>query len=449
MNDSKLTKLKQAIKNNVEDTYGCYLWKDKQGEIIYVGKSKKLKSRMLQYFSNNVSSKTTVLVKNINSFDISIASSEKDALLLELSLISKFNPKYNIRLKDNRKYPYIYIEQKDKINIAITNNYKKQEGRYYFGPFPEGYSANRIIKFLKNVFPINKCTKKGEPCLNYQLGLCLGNCVKQVTKDERQEVFSKLLSFLNGNTKDIVNKLEDKIEKLSNGQRYEDALKLKEELEFIQGYNNIQNIIFKDNLSKDFVAFSIKDNIISLSITFVRNGQVANTFNNIFKSYSLSDIASVEEHLIRFYNTKLIPNQIVTSFETNINEVIDCDFTTNPKSGIRHEILQTTIKHSQQVLKSEMDIVELTDTNYSKAIKQLEDFLDVNIKEIEVLDISNFSGKNQVGGVINYSKGQFNKTKYRKYILGDGQNDYQNIYDVTFRHFKSKKNRNNFNSFYL
>ncbi len=443
MNDLKIEQLKKEIKTNVEDTYGCYLWKDNHGEVIYVGKSKKLKSRMLQYFANNVSSKTKVLVQNIDSYEISMASSEKDALLLELSLISKFNPKYNIRLKDNRKYPYIYIEQREKINVAVTNNYKKKEGRHYFGPFPEGYSAYRIVKFLKNVFPINNCTKKGQPCLNYQLGLCLGYCVKKVTKEEKQAVFNKILNFLNGNTKEVIKNLETKLEFLSRGQRYEDALKLREELEFIQGYNNIQNIIFKDNLSKDFIAYSIKDNIISLSITFVRNGQVTNTFNNIFKSYSLNNISSVEEYLVRFYNTKLIPDQIVTSFETNINEVINCDFLTNPKSGIRHEILQTVIKHSEQVLNAQMNIVDLTDTHYLKAIGELETFLNINIKEIVILDISNLSGKNQVGGVINYSNGQLNKTKYRKYILEDGQDDYKNIYNVTLRHFKNIKNNNN------
>lgn len=428
--------------NSVPNNPGVYLWKDKYGEIIYVGKAKNLQKRMKQYFQKNISLKTQVLVKNIDSFDYFISSSEMDALLQEINLIDKYNPKYNVKLKEAKSYPYIKLIIKEtKITLSLTKIYKK-DNSFYFGPFPEGFAPSKIIKLLKETYPINKCLspKKGKPCINYQLNKCLGECVGNIDKNQVKIIGEEIKSFFSGNLDIVRNKLILKMEENTKALRYEESIKIKSSIELIEQYKQKQKTIFKDSINRDVISFTQEKGIISLSISHIRYGNNTNTSNFLLNSFSIEPIETVEQFLLKFYKISIIPSEIITSFNTNINELLNIKLVFNPKEGIRKSILNNTIEHSKNKLKENFYQFEIESRRYERSIDKLKKILNLkkDIKTIEMIDISNLGNKNQVGVIVSFQDGKPNRNLYRKYNLLNGQDDYNSIFEVTFRHFNRK-----------
>ncbi len=421
---------------------GCYLWKNNQDEVIYVGKAKNIKKRMKSYFNNSVSSRTKLLVKNTFDYDFEIAPTEIDALLLEQNLINKYNPKYNLRIKSGSTYPYIELTKGPNHTIRTSTKIKKNGSKYY-GPFPHGVgSAYKLTKLLKEIYPINLCKSPGSgvPCLNYQMGLCMGQCVKKVSEEDYKPVLADLNAFLNGDTNKITKFLEEKIILYSNKLMFEEANMFKDKLFLVNNLKEKQVVIFQDGKHRDVIGWSIQKHFLSISISYIRFGNLLSTANYVFEIITDADDL-LETFLFEYYQNNLIPDEIITHLENNnLKEVLEIPFF-NPKIGSKKDILENTIINSKIKLENYLLNLEQEKQIYKNYLKELQSYIKINqLKNVEMIDISSFAGEEQVGSVIAFKNGRPYKNLYRKYIIKDivEMNDYKAIEEVTYRHFRNK-----------
>ncbi len=435
--------------SNVPQKTGCYIWKDINDNVIYVGKAKNLKKRMSQYFLENTNNKTKLLVKNINSFEYVLTENESSALILELNLINKFNPKYNIKLKQIKNYPYIKIS-KSPLKVELSKNFKKQRDVKYFGPFPEGFGPGKIKKLIESIFPVNKCLSKNKkekkPCLNYEINLCIGYCVEDDEKKlkELEEInFKKVENFLKGNINEVKKLIKNIIDEYSKRKMFEQAMHLNSLLPILEKYKEKQISIFNDEKNIDIIGTFYQDNILSISITYIRFGKQLLTTKKLITIYDLDYKDSLSNYLNDYYYNNFVPSEIITDiiFEKNsllleIKEIIK-----NPKIGKKNELLNLTNEYAKINYETNKDFFELKLKNKNKAVDKLKEMLGIkNLKLIEMIDISNLNGKFQVGSITSFDNFYPNKNYYRRYSLDENeiQNDYQSIYDVTYRHFRRK-----------
>ncbi len=438
--------------SNVPNSPGCYLWKDISGEVIYVGKAKDLKKRMNQYFSNNVSLKTNLLVKNIDSFEYIVVPTEQDSLLTELSLIKKYNPKYNIKLKQTNSYPYIKLSMHP-LQVEIIREIKNEKNTRtikYFGPFPSGYNPFKVKQIIESTFKIGKCLgpNLGKPCLNYQINICPGYCVNNISVDYEKSTFKKVNEFFSGNVDETINMIKDKMNSYSEKMLFEEAKKLYESIKIIESYRENQKVIFDDQkLNLDIIGFYKKDNIVSIYIYFIRSGKLINTDGLVFNDFEIDEKTTLVNFFNRYYSNKYIPDEVVIS--NNLFEQLDENY-------LEEIPLLINIKTAKKgKIKSLIDFVsEQARTNYDleniivrekknrveeniKSLKEISNIKKVNL--IEAVDISNIQGNDQVGVVVSFLNFEPNKKGYRKYsIENNHQDDYAAIYEVTYRHFRRK-----------
>ena len=245
---------------------GCYLMKNKDGLIIYVGKAKNLKRRVSSYFNREHTGKTKALVENIRDFEYIVTESEVESLLLEINLIKKYTPKYNIMLKDNKSYPYIELtnEKYPRLIISRPRKIKGHKGKL-FGPYPNANAARKTVMLLNRIYPFRKCHTMGKKvCLYYHIGQCLGYCAKSVSKDKIDEMIREVTSFLKGNYDDVRIKIRGLMEEASNSLNFERAIEYKEMLEYIDKVLEKQKISLNDNISRDVINYYVKNEYISL-----------------------------------------------------------------------------------------------------------------------------------------------------------------------------------------
>ncbi len=427
----------------VPELPGCYLWKNKDNQVIYVGKAKNLRKRMQSYFRNDNSPKTQMLVKNIASFDIETTPSEIDALLLEINLINKHDPKYNIKIKNSFLPSYIEINFDNQQVARVTKRFKKQKNSYFFGPFPDGYSGYKLTKILNEVFPFSKCLapNSGKPCLNYELGQCLGQCFRKITQEEKDMYLAKAKAFLNGNTKEVEELIIQKIEKFSKIHNFESAIKFKEYLHTISNIKEKQNIVFTDSLNRDYASFFNDDNLISISISNIRFGNFIGTTNYLFEIKNEEPNNFFEKFIFEYYSKNIKPDVLYVHEESlMLSNVLECKVE-SAKTGKNYELLNNSQTHAKEKLLLDKKEFELKLARKKQSFDDLMKSIQLSkLNEIELMDISSFAGENQVGVVINYNNGDFDKNKYRKYIIEttDKQDDYQSMYEVAYRHFRNK-----------
>ncbi|BDV03426.1 MAG: UvrABC system protein C [Candidatus Hepatoplasma scabrum] len=436
---------KEKLKN-IPNTPGCYLWKDDKGFIIYVGKAKRLKSRMLQYFDpKDTQLKTKLLVKQIADFDYMLVKNEIEALILELELIKKYNPKYNIRLKNQKSYPYILFIKEPMLKLELTNSIsKKKQNLKYFGPFPDGYSANKIKKIIESIYPISKCLNpnSGKPCLNYQMGICPGYCFKKKEEIDTNKITKEVETFFKGNDHQLKNIILAKIKIYTEKEMYEQAKDLYNLLPILEKYHQKQKILFNDNISRDVLNFYFETDILVIVILHIRYGKlITKTTETIsVKKVNYQNIESLIEHfLYHYYQKNLIPSVLIIPFKTGLKKLINFKKLIIPKQGRLKDILNLAKKEAKELYKQSKLKVIQSENYLIKAEKELEEVLRIdNFTVIESCDISNLGGQNQVGVVVSFLNYQKNSSMYRKYHLEEFQNDYQAIYEVTYRHFRQK-----------
>lgn len=421
---------------------GSYQMKDKNGNIIYVGKAKDLNRRLSSYFNRIHTGKTAKMVSLVEDFQYIVASSELEAFIIEINLIKEFNPKYNIMLTDDKSYPYIeYIgEPYPKLKVSRYLNIRKKDGKKLFGPYPNAYAARRIVNLLNRLYPLKKC--EGNPkevCLYYHIGECLGYCNKKIDNEKVLEMENEILSFLRGNDEILRSKIMDKINKYSETLNFEMALDLKKELEYIDIVLDKQKVELHDFVNRDVIAYYVDNGYLSIEILFIRNGKLLNHKNEIFP-INLDIEDDVEYYIAKFYSKNEIPKEILipdTLNIENLQSVVETNFVV-PQKGVKKDLIKMAFDNAKLNLNNKFEEIQKDETRTSKANEELAQLLGLDsIYRIDVFDNSNLFGSFAVSGMVVFIDGKPAKNEYRKYKVSvDVNDDYNTMKEILHRRYQ-------------
>ncbi len=436
--------IKQYIKEKlklVPTKPGSYQMKNKDGIIIYVGKAKNLKKRLKSYFIGTVTGKTAMLVADIVDFEYIVTSTELESLILEITLIKKYDPKYNILLKDDKSYPYIELtnEKYPRLKIVRNINRKKHKSRL-FGPYPNVTAARKTVNMLHRIYPLRKCENlKKEVCLYYHIGECFGYCEKEVDKEKLESMVSEITSFLKGNSDSLVKKLENEMQKASDALNFEKAIELKEMLHDIEVTLTRQKIDLNKNYNFDVFGYYQDNNYVSVVTFYIREGLLFGKHQDIFTS-----VEQVSEELlsyiIHFYEkNNILPKEIV------LPEVVDEKLlgeylqvkTLTPQRGDIKKLVELASDNAKIFLNERYENIKKDETNRLEAEEELQKLLHLpKLKRIETFDNSHLFGTFYVAGMVVFDHFEPNKNEYRKFkIQTDAKDDLSAMKEVIYRRY--------------
>ena len=434
---------------------GVYIMRDKKGEVIYVGKAKILKNRVSQYFRHSEKPiKVQTMVDNIDDFDYFITVSELDALALENNLIKKYQPFYNILLKDGKTFPYIKINLHDEFpKFEITRKIKKNDGAKYFGPYFAGIDPKAILETIQSAFKIRTCSHKfssekplKRECLNYSLGLCLAPCTKRVTREEYMVEIKKAINFLNGNDDEIEDILLEKMVTASNLENFERAIELRESLKMVAKLKQRVVANMPKDVDKDVIAY-VTDGLSGvLNIMVIRGGKILG-IQNITQT-DMSEEDTIFNFIIQYYQNSLPPHEIIVSHK--VDEKLLCEFLeknikiiSTPK-GLNLTLLNMAKENATEYLEKHLEKEKLEYNSTIGALKSLQEKLHLkNLpKRMECYDISHISGTNKVASMVVFKDGKPYKKDYRKFKVKTvkGSNDFASLQETLERRFKRLQN---------
>jgi excinuclease ABC subunit C len=420
---------------------GSYQMLDKAGKIIYVGKAKNLKNRVSSYFVGVHDGKTTRLVKNIEDFKYIITNSEKEALLLELTLIKNHMPKYNIQLTGNNTYPYIEVTNELYPRLKITRNVKKNK-KNCFGPFPDVSSANQTLRILNIIFPFRKFEKMPKKvCLYYFIKQCLGPCEHDINPQVYKEMKKDVRKFLSGNTKKYIDEYKLKMEIHSEQLEFEKAAEYKNLIESIQRTTEQQQVIFPDNKNTDIINFITYDNYMSVNILFIRQGRLLFSKSKIL-SYYLNPEEVLIQYLVELYDKNLKPDEILLpiGYDFDVFKDMFGDILFFPQRGKKLRLIEMAYKNASQYMENNLNTYLSKENKTITALTELEELLKIDsIRRIDAFDNSNTAGQDLVSAMVVFTNGLPNKKQYRKYKIKTVTNsdDYHMMQEVLYRRYQN------------
>lgn len=420
---------------------GCYLMKNKDNIVIYVGKSKNLKNRLSSYFQREHTGKTMMLVREIDHFEYIVTNTEMESLLLEINLIKKYNPKYNILYRDDKSYPYIELTS-DKVptlRIIRRINVKKVKNNL-FGPYPNVGAARKVVEILNRIYPLRKCkTYEKRECLYYHIGQCLGYCTHEVDENKIKEMKSEIISFLNGNTKVLTDRITEKMKISSDNLDYEKALEYKELLNYINITTEKQKVDLDNSVNIDVASYYTKDNYISIQILFIRGGKLLDRNRNIFPMIDTEE-EEFSRYLSEFYNKNVsMPKEVLVPDNLNkevFEEVFNIKFMT-PIKGEKKKILDLAYDNARIYYEEQMTYIKRDEDKIEDALNELKSKLKLDkVDRIELFDNSNLFGSFNVSGMVVFIMGKPSKNDYRKFkITNDKNDDYGTMREVIYRRY--------------
>ena len=434
---------------------GVYLMKDKNGKIIYVGKSKALKNRVLQYFqsSKNHSPKTISMVSNVRDFDYIITDTESEALALECNLIKKYRPKYNILLKDDKQYPYIKITNEDFPRIFITRRIVK-DGGIYFGPYMSSFSIKNALETIKKIFMVRSCTLnlpkdigKKRPCLYYYIKQCCAPCTGKISKSDYREIFDKISEILKGNYKDVTAELTKKMLEASEGLNFEKAAAYRDRIEAVKNLSNEQKITSTKGENRDVIGIYTDLLDSCIQVFYFRGGKGVGSEHFTLKNELNSPKQLIEEFVKQFYfTTPSIPPEIILPFDIEDKDDIQNWLSEKsghkvkfvvPQKGEKLHILKMVNKNAEESLKLEYFVKDRDISHRNIILSELSKLLSLDKAphKIESYDISNISGADNIGAQIVYINAVPSRKHYRVYNIKNisAPNDYECMKQTIFR----------------
>ena len=414
----------QHIENKLKllpDQPGCYLMKDVNAKIIYVGKAKNLKNRVRSYFKSSHEGKTAKLVSEIRDFETIVTSTDKEAFLLEITLIQKHKPYYNIKLKRGTGYPYIKITNERDPQIMIVSKVLN-DGGYYFGPYPNVYAAQETVQLLQKVYPLRRCPgHQKRPCLYYHMGQCLGACFKEVPVEAYERNIRKIKSFLNGNVSQIKRELTAKMNDSAAKLEFERAAEIRDQIRYVEMTVEKQKIISNDNTPRDLFNFFMDKGWLSIQVFFIRQARLIKREKRLFPCVDLPE-EELASFILQFYNQKnrIVPKEILVPPGIDkkvLNEILGVSVKT-PKRGQKRDLLEMAHKNAQLVLEEKFRLLELDDRKTVGAMNEITDALGLpNGHRVEAFDHSHLQGTDIVSAMVCFVDGRPEKTLYRKYKL--------------------------------
>ncbi|PLS16922.1 excinuclease ABC subunit C [Bacillus sp. M6-12] len=436
--------MNQRIKDKLAilpDQSGCYLMKDRQGTIIYVGKAKVLKNRVRSYFTGSHDGKTLRLVNEIEDFEYIVTSSDIEALILELNLIKKHDPKYNVMLKDDKTYPFIKLTSERHPRLITTRKVKKDGGKY-FGPYPNVIAANETKKLLDRIYPLRKCsTLPDRVCLYHHLGQCLAPCVYKVSDTEYKTIVEDITRFLNGGYKDIKKELSEKMHAAAEELDFERAKEYRDKIAHIEVTMEKQKMMNTDFTDRDVFGFAFDKGWMCVQVFFVRQGKLIERDVSTFPVYG-----EPEEELLTFlgqfysqvnhFKPKeiLLPESIDAGLAEKLLEVR----VLQPKRGQKKDLLKLASKNAAIALQEKFSLIERDEDRTIKAVESLGQQLGIYTPHrIEAFDNSNIQGTNPVSAMVVFIDGKPEKREYRKYNIKTvkGPDDYESMREVVRRRY--------------
>lgn len=426
--------------NLVPHKPGCYLMKNEIGTIIYVGKAKDLKNRLNSYFHSSHTGKTAKLVSEIRDFDYIVVSSETESLILELNLIKKHDPKYNILLRDDKTYPYIELTNDKVPRLQIVRRpHLKKKKTHLFGPYPNANAAKKTVNLLNRIYPLRKCTTYNKrPCLYYHIGQCLGYCTHNVPVGQVQNMKKDIIRFLKGDHELVTNKIMKEIEYESSQMHYEKALELKELLDYINVILVKQKVEINDEVARDIFGYYADNNYLSIFVFFVRDSKIVSHHHTIIP---LIDEVSEEftRYIAKFYENKLLPKEILVPdivSDTLLEDYLKVSIK-KPVKGVKKKLIDMASINASRELEEKISLLLKNDEKVYEVNDELRKVLDLKIlHRIELFDNAHLFGTYNVSGMVVFKDGRPSKNDYRKYKISiDKNDDYGTMREVIYRRY--------------
>ena len=434
--------MNEEIKLKLEllpDRPGCYLMKDINGTIIYVGKAKNLKNRVRSYFHGVHNAKTTKLVSEIDNFDYIICASNKESFVLEINLIKQYDPKYNIMLKDDKTYPYIALTNEKNPRLIVTREARKRNFARYFGPYPNVKAARLTCNLLNELFPLRKCRiiPKKE-CLYYHLKQCLAPCIN---KDEidYSNYKKKIIDFLNGKTIDVIKLLEEKMNEASLKLEFEKAMYYRDQINSINSTVDKQKIDLNNNINADYIGTYIKDDNLAIHILMMRNGVIIGNYSSIIPIIN-DVIETFNSFISQYYELNVVPKEIFLEEKYNdldLATILNTKFI-NPQKGQKVEVLDMALENAKKDLETRFLMKQNKALRDISTIEELGKILNINTPyTIESFDNSNLFGEYPISALVVYKNGRPAPSLFRKYHVKTvkGANDYETMKEVVYRRY--------------
>ena len=436
-----MNKLIQSKLELLPTSPGCYIHKDKNGTIIYVGKAKNLRNRVRSYFRGSHDTKTEALVSEIEDFEFIVTESNIEALLLEINLIKENQPKYNIMLKDDKSYPFIKITNETYPRLIITRQVKK-DGGLYFGPYPDVGAANEIKRLLDRLFPFRKCTNPPEKvCFYYHLGQCKAHTICQVDSQYFKDLAQEVAAFLKGQDDQIIEDLRGKMAGAAQAMEFEKAAEYRDLIQSIGTLRTKQRVMAKDLQNRDVFGYYVDKGWMCVQVFFVRQGKLIERDVNLFPYYNDPD-EDFLTYIGQFYQEKshLKPNEILIPADIDeeaVKALVDTKVL-KPQRGEKKQLVNLAIKNARVSLQQKFDLLEKSIEKTQGAIENLGQLLNIPTPvRIESFDNSNIMGTSPVSAMVVFVNGKPSKKDYRKYKIKTvvGPDDYASMREVIKRRY--------------
>ena len=436
-----MNKLIQSKLELLPTSSGCYIHKDKNGTIIYVGKAKNLRNRVRSYFRGSHDTKTEALVSEIEDFEFIVTESNIEALLLEINLIKENQPKYNIMLKDDKSYPFIKITNETYPRLIITRQVKK-DGGLYFGPYPDVGAANEIKRLLDRLFPFRKCTNPPEKvCFYYHLGQCKAHSICQVDSQYFKELTQEVAAFLKGQDDQIIEDLRGKMAVAAQAMEFEKAAEYRDLIQSIGTLRTKQRVMAKDLQNRDVFGYYVDKGWMCVQVFFVRQGKLIERDVNLFPYYNDPD-EDFLTYIGQFYQEKshLKPNEILIPADIDeeaVRVLVDTKVL-KPQRGEKKQLVNLATKNARVSLQQKFDLLEKSIEKTQGAIENLGQLLNIPTPvRIESFDNSNIMGTSPVSAMVVFVNGKTSKKDYRKYKIKTvvGPDDYASMREVIKRRY--------------
>ncbi len=438
---------------------GCYIMKDVSGKVIYVGKAVNLRSRVRSYFHSaaQIDNKTRVLVDNITDIEWIVVASELEALILEMNLIKKHRPQYNIRLKDDKRYPYIKVHWADPFPKVTVTRQMDEDGSRYFGPYTSVWAVHKTLDVLRRIFPYLTCDRvitgqDERACLYFDIKLCTAPCIGKVDQANYRQMISDLCDFLNGRTEAIVKRIGQEMEVASTELRFEKAAALRDQLEAIESVVERQRVVSTDYVDSDVIAMARSEREACVQIFFIRGGKlIGREYFMMENTAGTPDAGVMAEFIKQFYDQAAnVPPEVLLPHEVEEANVIRQWLSKRrgdggveikiPHRGPKHELIQMAAENAADTLNSLQAQWQADTHRQTEALTQIQEALGLSHapERIECYDISNTQGTAAVGSMVIFEHGVPNNKLYRRFNIKTvaGPDDFASMQEVLTRRFK-------------
>ena len=439
-------------------TPGVYLMKDVSGKILYVGKAARLKDRVRSYFqsSSDLPPKTRQLVDEVNNLDFFVTGSEQEALILECNFIKQYRPPYNVRLKDDKGFPYIRIDLKDDWPaISFTRRLRNDDARY-FGPFTSAWSVRQTLKTLEGIFGFRSCSKPitgtdKRACLKYYLKRCAAPCTGNVTKEEYRDIVKQAILFLEGKQEDIIRELENQMKATAEAMEFEKAARLRDQIQAIKAVIGEQRITERVSGEQDVIAFATNRDQAYVQVYFIRGGRLIGREGFVLTGTQAEEPEQIMTSFVKQYydSATYLPPHLLLQYHIDDKDAIiewlrqkrnGAITLTVPQKGRKKELVDIVVKNAEQGLQQEKIKQFAEPVALEKALKETQKALGLNRlpARLEGYDISNIQGKEAVGSLVVFDHGKPKPSHYRRFRIKTvpGANDYAMLQEVLKRRFK-------------